>query len=920
MSLLAPVLLLLAVPCALALRTWRAPSRTLTILRAAVATLVVLALAQPVLELSRRGGTVVVVADRSASLPPAERDAQAALIRGIGSARSGAERLGVVSFAARPAVEQPPQAASFGGFTAAHDDGASDLHAALVMALAQIEPGRPGRIVVLSDGRATGTDPREAAALAAARGIAVDYRLQTRPTAGDLAVTRVDAPQEAAPGGTVAATAWISAPEAMEVDYSFRAGRTLLAAGRRRVPRGLSPLAFRDIAGSSGVRRYRVEVKAADGAKDVCPENNAAAFLVRVAGTRPLLCFPAAAGSRLPELLAGGGTAVEVGDPRTFDGALAALAGYSGVVIENRRADDFGGGTLRNIAAWVEHGGGGLLMTGGRNAFGTGGYYKSPLEPVMPVTMELRREHRKYSLAIAVVMDRSGSMMMTIPSGHTKMQMADRGAWEVVSLLSDADEVAVVAVDSAPHVVVGRQSVAAARRAEGTILGIESMGGGIFIYEGLRAGLQELAGSKAGVRHLLLFADASDSEEPGAYQKLLKTAADAGITVSVVGMGSEKDCDAGLLKDIATRGGGECFFSENADEIPRLFAQDTFLVARSTWITNATPVLVTAETRRLSDTLPAKLPPVGGYNLCYPHPEATVALATADENGAPLVALRATGSGRSIAFTGEADGAESGAFARGPHAGEFYAALGRACAGAREHARSGFMPCLRPAPGGARLVAYADGTKAAAAVDGLVARIVRQRPGGVPEHGEARLAWDSADALSAFVPVRGDETLLATVMLPDGTFETLPPYCLPHSAEYDAPERPEEGEETLADLAEATGGTRLAAPGEVWSLMPKTRIPFPLAPGLYLLAAAVFLLEVVERRTGILSARFARARRTAEPAGPEPDEAAAPARASAGHDMPQKTPPPVPGPAAPVPTAPKPDPFARAKRRAQNRE
>ena len=116
------------------------------------------------------------------------------------------------------------------------------------------------------------------------------------------------------------------------------------------------------------------------------------------------------------------------------------------------------------------------------------------------------------------------------------------------------------------------------------ILAIDSAGGGIYIYEALATAAKMIAPAKAGTRHIILFADAADSEEPGDYKTLVPQCAKAGITISVVGLGTEHDCDAELLKDIARRGGGQCMFTNVAQELPRLFAQDTFLIARSAFL------------------------------------------------------------------------------------------------------------------------------------------------------------------------------------------------------------------------------------------------------------------------------------------------------------------------------------------------
>ena len=94
------------------------------------------------------------------------------------------------------------------------------------------------------------------------------------------------------------------------------------------------------------------------------------------------------------------------------------------------------------------------------------------------------------------------------------------------------------------------------------------------------AASQMLMKATAGTRHIILFADAADSEQPGRYKDLLAETDKAGITVSVIGLGTERDKDADLLKDIAKRGKGRVFFSDNPNELPRLFAQDTFVVAQ----------------------------------------------------------------------------------------------------------------------------------------------------------------------------------------------------------------------------------------------------------------------------------------------------------------------------------------------------
>lgn len=68
-------------------------------------------------------------------------------------------------------------------------------------------------------------------------------------------------------------------------------------------------------------------------------------------------------------------------------------------------------------------------MIGGRFSFAGGGWSGSAIAGLLPVTMELKEEHRKLAVAMAIVLDRSGSMAMTAPgTGRTKMSLADDGA------------------------------------------------------------------------------------------------------------------------------------------------------------------------------------------------------------------------------------------------------------------------------------------------------------------------------------------------------------------------------------------------------------------------------------------------------------------------------------------------------------
>ena len=185
------------------------------------------------------------------------------------------------------------------------------------------------------------------------------------------------------------------------------------------------------------------------------------------------------------------------------------------------------------------------------------------------------------------------------------------------------------------------------------------------------------------------------------------------------------------------------------------------------------------------------------------------------------------------------------------------------------------------------------------------------------------LNWTTADVLSAEVPLDGGQTLLTSVEVPGVGHTTLPPTCLPYSPEF-ALRQEGEGRQALQRMARATGGIERLNLGGIWSDLPRMPRMVSLTPWLLMAAMVLLLVEVLQRRTGLLSLRPHRAiigRIAKQPPPVAPVVARAPASV-----------PPVVGPATPVtavappqPAEPAPaeeavvDPFSQARNRAARR-
>jgi Mg-chelatase subunit ChlD len=848
---------LLLVPLAAAWWIWPLPGRWLRALRAVIFLLIVLALAQLAIKLPDRAGTAMVVADRSESLPANAAAAEKEIIGLLHKSMGPRDQLGVVSFGRDAAIEQSPQRGEFSGFTAQVGGDHSRLNEALESALSLMPPDGGGRILVLSDGKWTGKNPASAAARAAGRGVAIDYRLLTRPQVGDVAIQSFLTPSSVRSGQAFALNVWVQTPADQEIRYQLRRGDEIISAGTKTISAGRSRLMFRDRATQPGVNEYVVTIQGAQD--DPVPENNTARALVGVEGARPLLIVSSAGeSSGLVKLLRAGGVEVVGKTPPQCQWSLEALSQYSAVLLENVPAGQIGRTGMETLAAWVEETGSGLAMTGGQKAYGPGGYFKSPLERVMPVSMEMRKEHRKLSVAVVVALDRSGSMSMPAGGGRIKMDLADLGTVQVLDLLSPMDEIGVFAVDTTPHEVVPLGTVEKNLSYRNEILGIGSMGGGIYIYEALVASARMISTAQAQTKHIILFADAADSEQSMHYEEIVDKLREAGVTISVIGLGTDHDSDSNLLKDIALRGGGECYFSNDPDEIPRIFAQDTFTIARSTFIDQPTTFQITAGYSLLGAP-PASTPPtLGGYNLCYLRPQANIAAVTTDEYKAPVVASWNAGNGRVLCYLGEADGKFSGDLAQWNQAGEFYATLARWVEGVHQPLPDELLLTQEIRDGVCLVQLHLDPARKAELFSALPrVRVLHGMPGAAPAKETITLQWKNADLLEAVIPIAGRETVLNTVEIAGQPAVTLPAACLPYSPEY-APEQAGRGATTLAQIATTTGGRERLEIPKTWQELPVKSRFVELAPWLLIAGTLLFLLEVLDRRTGWVSRLFRR--------------------------------------------------------------
>lgn len=839
MSLLYPELLLLGLPLGWLL--WRStdPRSMRFPLRALTGLCLLLALASPFGGGSIQGRDLVLVVDRSRSMPAGTATRTIELVELAREGMKTGDRLAIVTFGSQPMIEQGPQADPvFEGFQLELNPDGSNLTAALDRALTLIPENRPGSVLLYSDGEFQGELPESVARRAAARGIRIDVRTTPQASEPDALVERLDLPPEISVGEPFQFQAWVRAEQAGPARYTLFRGEQIIASGDVELRRGLQPLRFRDRGQDVGMARYRLQV---DVPGDRLLENNSAVGVTRIAGSRPLLVINSSGqAGRLVNAMRSAGLTVEVVAADAISGKDPVwLERYRGFVLENVAASKLGR-MLPAIARQVEDLGAGLLITGGRASFGVGGYYRSALDPILPVSMELRVEHRKMGLAIAFVLDRSGSMGAMAGSG-TKMDLANAGTMEAIRLLSPLDEATVIAVDSAPTVVVPLSQVDDPQAFVGRVSGIRAGGGGIFTYTGLAAAARGLESSARANRHIVLFADAADAEEPGQYVSLLRElTTNQSTTVSVVALGKETDSDAIFLQDVASRGGGQIYFSEDPAELPRLFAQDTMLAARSSFVDLATSSRIEAGLLSIAALRPGPWLGLPGYNLCYLRPGASLGIVTEDEYAAPVVATMQAGLGRTAAFTPQIDGEFGIGEGDWEQAAQVLVTLGRWISGQEPPAQ--YYASVRRE--GREAVLSVEVDPELGEGEPLTTRMVDPTGRSVP----VELIPVGENRFEARVPLATDGIYRFAAATEDGEIVPIDPVAVPYSPEFEARSERDAGERVLGTISRLSGGRMNVPTPEFWRGERGGSATRSWVSWLVLVGLGLLLLEITWRR------------------------------------------------------------------------
>jgi len=519
----------------------------------------------------------------------------------------------------------------------------SSLATALAMAERRIPEGSAGVVTLISDGLATDRRWGPAVQRMIRRGIPVetyDLGVQSRVRA-----VRLTADPLLRIGHTARVTVEIEGLDAasgVRVRLSDSSARELaLSASLTKAGDGRVAVALEFVPRETGFLPLRVDVLAAE-AGDAAEVLDT--YLTTVAVQSPLRLWYVGdrmrqGADRLRELLGAGFEVTDGSGPQRA--GESAPAGYELVMVDDRPAALMPEELQARIAASVRHDGVGLLFSGGKASFGTGGYEDSTLAEMLPVDFVQRTEKRDPSTALAVIIDTSGSM------GGNRIELAKQVTRLAIRRLKAHDRVGLVEFYGNKHWALPMQSAANKIAIDRAIGRMQALGGTV-LYPAIEEAYYALKNVDTRYKHILIITDAG--VENADYESLSRRIARDKIALSTVLVGSQAHSQS--LIDIASWGRGRFYSASDRYALPETVLKQATTMNLPAYKNGRFPLVGRGGPGWWGEVDRAAVPALFGYVETQARPGAEVLLEV-EGGGHPVLSSWQYGLGRVTALMTE---------------------------------------------------------------------------------------------------------------------------------------------------------------------------------------------------------------------------------------------------------------------------
>ncbi len=646
----------------------RARRMVAIVFRCLVVAVMVLALAGAHWVQTRDQLAVIFAFDRSNSVTRQAQPRQIDFARRAEKAMKPHDQMAVLAFDGRSAIEQLPMGKLGIQYVSEPvEPDQTNVAAAMRMAMALFPADAARRLVVVSDGNENVDNLLKEADWFAANKVPVDVVPIQFEYGNEVMIERLIAPPTARAEETVTLKVVLRSDQRdgrpVKGHLRLYHNDTLIRTEQsddRGVPVELTqPLESLSVPvplWAAGAHRFRAEFTP-DGGDDAgaapvdsIDANNLGQAFTIVSGQGPILVLTtpddATSASLLAEALRREKLAVTLAGAGEMTLDPIGLLDYSLVVLSNVPASALKESEQAALASYVRDGGGGLVMIGGDQSYGAGGWMGSPIEDVMPVSFDVKHKKQIPKGALCLVMH-----ACEIPRGNF---WGERVAVAAVKTLSSRDEVGVLSYqwvsEEQGYWVVPLQTVGDKRAIVQKIMQMQ-MGDMPDLDAVMRPAVERMAASDAAVRHMIVISD-FDPQEP--LPDLYATMKKNNITCSTVAIGyGGHMIDEQKATRIATQTGGKFYRTNNYAELPQIFIKEASIVRRPLINNNPfTPKLANALAPTVAGLSGEAIPQLGGHVVTTLKPLAEMPLARPTSEGVdPLLAHWQVGLGRTVAFT-----------------------------------------------------------------------------------------------------------------------------------------------------------------------------------------------------------------------------------------------------------------------------
>jgi uncharacterized membrane protein len=565
--------------------------------RTVVLTICVLALADIQLKRSTEKLSVIYLLDQSKSIQPAQREALVNYVNtAIREHRDRDDRAGVVVFGRDSSIQTPPFDSDVqisDNQEVQLDPEYTNLQGAIKLAQATFPGDSAKRIVIVTDGNQNMGDALEQAQGAIESGISIDVVPVHFSHRAEVLVEKISVPSDIRKGQPFDLRVVVNnTAVATEADAGNVSGTLIVRQQTDDAPVTLSEqkislapgkrvFTIRQQIDEPAFYSYEAQFVPDTAADDAMVENNRGTAFTYIRGSGQVLLIEDFENPREHELLVDRMRKQNIEitvrkSDQAFSG-LQELQQYDSIILANVPREHFTDEQLVMLAQNTQLMGGGLVMLGGPNSFGAGGWASTEVEKAMPLDFQIKAAKVVPKGALAMVMHAS-----EMPDGNYWQKVV---AQEALKTLGNQDFCAVIhygATDqwlwNAPRGfwrIGGNRPQMLARLDRMQPGDMPDFDPGLAMaVQGFR---QLDATEKPAIKHMIVISD-GDPSPPS--PRVIRNLKDLNVTITTVAVGTHGPAESRLMQNIARDTGGKYYAVNSGKALPQIYQKEARRVAR----------------------------------------------------------------------------------------------------------------------------------------------------------------------------------------------------------------------------------------------------------------------------------------------------------------------------------------------------